>query len=201
MTRTEFDEWWRFHAAVAFPNVLTWIKNRCLCAGDHNKGAADCPSNAIKESWFGMLACVDLSDALAASRECQATVEFRKCTPQDHPAEVRSLAMAMATVRSQSIQGPTIVPLSAATDVDIANVQTNIKHAMRVVDACSQLRQQAVRAGLDMLPRSERDDWCNRIHAAGSNVLRTGEPEEYADRIITANREVYAELLAHLAGG
>lgn len=186
MTDDEFKNWLEWHFA-AFRNVEKWLA-----------GMPTDDETATLKHWRNTLRPCELQDCCDATESMHADSASADTFPSSHPARVREMASMMASKRHVST--PDVPMLGEATPGELDHVQTNIKHAMRVVDACSQLRQQAVRAGLDMLPRSERDDWCNRIHAAGSNVLRTGEPEEYADRIITANREVYAELLAHLAG-
>lgn len=197
MTTDEFERWWRHHIAVAFPNVRAWLSNQCSCSGEHDKTNPVCPATGIKKSWQDVLACCDFEDAMAATKECQATREFRSVMAQDHPAEVRSVALHLAAARNPAPAVDDLLPLSKATPAQLDTVRGELRHAMRTLVACVEMRAVATTAGFGELGSDRRRHWHKRL-ADASHVKKSGSVEEHADRVIDGTRNVYSELMEEL---
>jgi len=194
MTRDDFETWWRHHIAVAFPNVKSWLSNQCSCTGGHDKENQGCPSTQIKNSWFAVLACCELDDATAATDECQRTVEFQSVTPQQHPAEVRSVALHLAASRKPIVGAEGLVPLAEATKDEIANVRGHIRHAKRTLIECNRMRAEAIAAGFGKLDQEEQRYWYDRLADVVRSVDKSGSAEDYANRVIDGSRAIYDDL-------
>ena len=194
MTDDDFEQWWRHHIAVAFPNVRAWLANQCACDGNHDKTKAACLSSAIKKSWRDALTGCVLADAMAATDDCQRSGELRTTTPQDHPATIRAIALKYASSRQPVVCGEDFKSMNDATPSELLAERGEMRHSMRTLLACGQMRADAVAAGFGELSHENQRYWSQRLADSVRGVAKTATVEEYADQVIDGSRQVYEEI-------